>query len=158
MRKGDRNMKRFGSFFTFFVPFVLFFFYFTYLNEHNDTTANSMHAGHGYVQIPEGYEVPSVTIIVTKDQSNTWLLEVRTENFKFNPKMVGAKMPSYNEGHAHLYINGEKINRLYGSYYNLGVLKKGKNNIQVTLNSNNHGVLVHNGKTIENSMTVEVTS
>jgi hypothetical protein len=149
-------MERFRSFLIFFIPFLLFFFYFTNQNDHNHFSANSSHAEHGYVEIPEGYDVPSVKIFVTQDLSNTWLLEVQTKNFKFNPKNLGAKLPSYNEGHAHLYINGEKVNRLYGKYYNLGTLKQGKNKITVTLNSNNHGTLIYNGKSIENSRVVDV--
>ncbi|WP_209812210.1 hypothetical protein [Ammoniphilus resinae] len=140
----------------FFIPFLLFFFYFTNENGHSHFSANSSHPGHDYVEIPKGYDVPSVKIFVTQDQSDTWLLEVQTENFKFNPKKVGDKVPSYNEGHAHLYINGEKFNRLYGKYYNLGTLKQGKNKIKVTLNSNNHGTLIYNEKTIEDSMVVDV--
>ncbi|MEQ2525118.1 hypothetical protein EKG37_07025 [Robertmurraya yapensis] len=150
-------MEKLRSFLIFFFPFLLFFFYFTYQSGEQHFSANSSHTDHGFVEIPEGYDVPSVKIFVTQDQSDTWLLEVQTERFKFNPKMVGANLPSYNEGHAHLYINGEKVNRIYGRYYNLGTLKLGKNEIKVTLNSNNHGILTHNGKLIENSTVVDVS-
>lgn len=147
-------MKRLRSFLIFFIPFICFFFYFTNQNVHTHNPTDSSHDKHGYVEVPEAYKVPTVTISVTQDQSKTWLLEVETENFTFAPKKVGANIPSYNEGHAHLYINGEKVNRLYGKYYNLGTLKEGKNKIKVTLNSNNHGTLTNNGKTIENSTVV----
>ncbi|WP_421385272.1 hypothetical protein ACOJQI_11065 [Bacillus salacetis] len=152
-------MRKFKSFLIFFIPFLLFFFYFTNQNEHNShMTANSSHSAHGFVEIPAGYEPPSVKIVVTQDQSKSWLLEVRTENFTFTPKKAGTATPSYNEGHAHLYINGKKINRLYGRYYNLGMLKQGENKIKVTLNSNNHGTLKVKGKIIENSAVAEVAS
>ncbi|MCM3569261.1 hypothetical protein [Neobacillus mesonae] len=85
-------------------------------------------------------------------------MEIQTENFKFNPKKAGDHLPSYNEGHAHLYINGEKVNRLYGKYYYLGTLKQGKNEIKVSLNSNNHGTLLYNGKKIEDSTVVDVAN
>ncbi|WP_138417093.1 hypothetical protein [Aquibacillus sediminis] len=147
-------MNKFKSFIIFFIPFLLFFFYFTNQHGHKPFSANPSHAEHGYVEVPDGYDVPSVKIAVTMDQSNTWLLEVQTKNFTFNPKKVGAGLPSYNEGHAHLYINGEKINRLYGNYYNLGKLKQGKNTITVTLNSNNHSVLMNNGNKIEDRTVV----
>jgi hypothetical protein len=151
-------LERFRSFLIFFVPFLLFFFYYTNQNEHNHFSANASHTEHGSVEIPEGYEIPSVQIFVTQDQSHSWLLEVQTKNFKFTPKKVSSNLLSYNEGHAHLYINGKKINRLYGKYYNIGTLKQGKNKIKVTLNSNNHGFLLYKGKPIENSTIVEVAS
>lgn len=166
MRKGETlSMGRFRSFLIFFVPFLVFFFYFTNQkgHEHFDAVAGgggggSSHMEHGYVDIPFGYEVPTLKIVVTQDPTSSWLLEVQTNHFTFAPKKVGAKDPSYNEGHAHLYINGEKVTRLYGSYYDLGALKPGKNEMKVTLNANNHGVLRNHGKAIESSTVVEVGS
>jgi hypothetical protein len=150
-------MKRFRSFLIFFIPFIAFFFYFTNQNEHNHSTANASknHTDHDYVEIPEGYHVPAVNMSVTQDQSGTWLLKVEANHFAFAPEKAGMKSPSYNEGHAHVYINGIKINRLYGEYYNLGTLPKGKNEIIVTLNSNNHGVLVYKGQPIQSSIVVD---
>jgi len=110
---------------------------------------------HEYVEIPEGYQVPSVNISVTEDKSGTWLLSVDTTHFNFAPQKVGNADPSFNEGHAHIYVNGKKINRLYGQFYNLDTLKKGENEIMVTLNSNNHGALAYRGKPISSSVVVE---
>jgi hypothetical protein len=151
-------MKRFKSFLTFFIPFLLFFFYFTNQNTHNHSAANTAKhdVAHDYVEIPEGYELPSVRVFVTKDLSDTWLLKVETDHFTFAPEKVGLSKPSYNEGHAHIYINGKKINRLYGEFYNLGSLSKGNNEIKVTLHSNNHGALTYRGNPIQRMTTVKV--
>lgn len=120
-------------------------------------TANHVsHSEHGFIDIPINDIVPSVKIDVSRDSSNAWLLEVRTKHFEFAPKKVGHQLTSYNEGHAHLYINGEKINRIYGTYYHIGPLKQGKNVITMTLNSNNHQTLAYNGKPIEHTKIVEV--
>ncbi|MBT2686565.1 hypothetical protein J7I93_00045 [Bacillus sp. ISL-47] len=150
-------MKRLRSFLLFFILFLGFFYYYTSQNPHNHAGAKN-HMNHSYVEIPQGYEVPDVNISVTQEQSGTWLLKVQPNHFTFAPEKVGQKEPSYNEGHAHLYVNGEKINRLYGQYYNLGSLKEGQNEIKVTLHSNNHGALVYKGKPIQNSTIVDVTS
>ncbi|WP_139378413.1 hypothetical protein [Mesobacillus jeotgali] len=107
-------MKRINSFLVFFIPFIAFFFYFTSNNEHNASSAN--HMQHDFVEIPEGYRVPSVNLIVTQDMSGSWLLEVNTANFIFAPKKVGSDVPSYNEGHAHLYINGKKSPGSMGNF------------------------------------------
>jgi hypothetical protein len=150
-------MERLRSFLVFFIPFILFFFYFTSNNEHDPSSASATknHMGHGYVEIPEGYQIPSVNVSVKQDPSGTWLLKVKAEHFTFTPEKVGVESPSYNEGHAHVYINGKKINRLYGEYYNLGDLKKGKNEIKVTLNSNNHGELVYKGQLLQSTVIVD---
>ncbi|QDP40121.1 hypothetical protein [Radiobacillus deserti] len=151
-------MKKIRSFLIFFLPFVLFFFYFTSQSEKHHFSAHSINKEHGNVEIPKGLDIPSLQIKVTQDQSKTWLLEVQTDNFTFAPRKVGSYTRSYNEGHAHLFINGEKINRLYGSYYNLGVLRQGKHTIKVTLNSNTHEFLMYGGKRIEDSLVVKVGS
>lgn len=146
-------MKRLKSFLVFFIPFIVFFIYFTSNNEHNPSLAN--HIQHENVEIPEGYKIPSVNISVTQDMSGTWLLKVDTTDFTFAPNKVGSEDPSYNEGHAHIYVNGKKINRLYGPFYNLDTLKKGENEIMVTLNSNNHGVLSYGDQPIMSRVIVE---
>ena len=147
-----QKLEKLRSFLVFFVPFILFFFYFTSNNEHNPSSGN--HMQHGYVEIPDGYDIPAIEISVTEDLSGTWLLSVDTTYFSFAPNKVGSDVPSYNEGHAHIYVNGKKINRLYGTFYNLESLKKGENEIMVTLNSNNHGVLAYRGKPISSRVIV----
>lgn len=151
-------MEKVKSFSSFLILFLGFFFYYTSQNPHNEHTlagGDAGHSDHGIVEIGEEYQVPNMDILVTQDHSGTWLLKIELNQFTFAPERVGENAPSYNEGHAHLYINGEKINRLYGEYYNLGTLPKGKNEITVTLNSNNHGVLSYKGKPIQKSVIVE---
>lgn len=151
-------MRRLSSFLTFFIPFLVFFFYFTNQNTHNHSAADTLQHDmtHGYAEIPAGYVLPSVNASVFKDLSGSWLLKVETDHFTFTPEKAGMSEPSYNEGHAHIYINGKKINRLYGEYYHLGSLSKGKNEIKVTLNANNHGALIYKGKPIQSIETVQV--
>lgn len=154
-------MNGIKSFLSFLILFLGFFFYYTSQNPHKDhvaSGASNMHGGHEAVEIPEGFEVPNVDIHVTQDRSGTWLLKMETAHFTFAPEKAGENEPSYNEGHAHLYINGEKITRLYGEYYHLGALKEGKNEITVTLNSNNHGILSYKGRPIESSQAVDAAS
>ena len=57
---------------------------------------------------------------------------------------------------AHLYINGEKVARLYGPWYHIAYLEPGKNEILVTLNANNHGEYLHDGEVIADTVTVYV--
>jgi zinc transporter ZupT len=122
--------------------------------------SHSSHAdGHHHeaapVEIPEGTPVPTVRLHVSKDPESGWNLHVETEHFRFAPEAVNE--PSrIGEGHAHLFVDGEKIARLYGPWYHLGELQPGTHQIRVELNSNQHAPFVYKGKKIEDIVTIEV--
>ncbi|MEH7382936.1 hypothetical protein V7138_20900 [Bacillus sp. JJ1533] len=106
--------------------------------------------------IPPLHPAPAITGSVVQDPSGTWLLEINTEHFKFEPKKAGSNVITFNEGHAHIYLNGKKINRLYGQFYHLDKLPSGKHHIKVTLNGNNHGVFMVNGEEVAYRETVHI--
>lgn len=126
-----------------------------YFHQQNRHDAISVHHVIQENEIPSTYSdaIPSITGSVSQDASGTWLLEIQTTHFTFTPKKIGSQEESFHEGHAHLYINGKKINRIYGEYYNLDTLTPGTYDIKVTLNGNNHGVLTYDGKEIAYSET-----
>ncbi len=148
-------MYRFFSFIVIF-SFVSVMLYFHNQNGHDHASNNSEVHNHTLIEIPYFQQAPSITGSVTQDPSGTWLLDIQTENFNFTPKKIGTNDIRYDEGHAHLYINGEKKNRLYGNFYNLDVLKPGTYHIKVTLNGNNHGVFTYNGEEIAFNQTIKI--
>lgn len=110
---------------------------------------------HKTMEIPAGQPIPSVDLAVHKDPMKGYNLQAKVSNFRFAPENINrAAKPG--EGHAHLYVNGKKITRLYGSWYYLENLQPGKNAIAVSLNANTHETLAQNGKTIQDTETVEV--
>lgn len=111
---------------------------------------------HKKVEVPAGQPMPTVNLVVRPDAMSGWNLEVKVTNFAFAPERVNTKSTSVNEGHAHLYVNGKKISRLYGNWYHLATLPPGINQITVTLNTNDHGDLTHRGKPIQATATVQV--
>lgn len=111
---------------------------------------------HGSMEIPPGQPIPSVNLIVHEDPMRGWNIEVRVSNFRFSPERASREHKP-GEGHAHLYINGEKITRLYGDWYYIGNLQPGRNEIKVTLNSNNHSDFLHNGQIIGDTAIIEVS-
>lgn len=125
----------------------------------NHSQGHSHDSGYGHqhkqLEIPAGQRIPEVDLIVTPDAMNGWNLELKLSNFKLAPENVN-QGASFQEGHAHLFINGEKITRLYGNWYFLGNLEPGTNEISVTLNANNHDDLVHNGEMISDTEIIEV--
>ncbi|MBE9136803.1 hypothetical protein IQ254_06220 [Nodosilinea sp. LEGE 07088] len=110
---------------------------------------------HSTLEIPAGQPVPTVTLMIYPDPEQGWNLEVLTTHFSFAPEQVNlANSPG--SGHAHLYINGEKISRLYGPWLHLPELPSGQTEITVGLNANGHEALTHNGQKIEATIVVEV--
>ncbi len=110
---------------------------------------------HGGLEIPANLPIPTVNLIVHPDARQGWNLEVQISNFTFAPNLVNqANIPS--AGHAHLYIDGVKITRLYGSWYYLDSLAPGTHDITVSLNSNGHETLMHNGQPIAATVRVRV--
>lgn len=110
---------------------------------------------HQMMAIPEGQPVPAVKLIVHEDLMQGWNLELQVENFQFAPEHID--QPSIpTEGHAHLYVNGKKIARLYGNWYHLPELPPGMNEVTVSLNANGHEILTFNGQAIQDTVTIEV--
>ncbi|MEC5423919.1 hypothetical protein QGM71_10500 [Virgibacillus sp. C22-A2] len=142
-----------------FIVIFLFVAALLFLHNQNSHYTSGHTEGHTYetVEIPAGEEIPSIDGSVHQDHSGSWFVRIETDNFSFAPEKVGLEETNYKEGHAHLYINGEKVNRMYGDYYNLDYLDKGRNTVKVSLHANNHGIYMYAGEEIafENEFHVE---
>lgn len=110
---------------------------------------------HKTLAIPAGQPVPMVKLVAHLDAMQGWNLEVQVTNFRFAPEQINRKSLT-TEGHAHLYIDGKKVTRLYGSWYYLANLEPGQHQITVTLNANGHEELTFNGQSIAASTIVHV--
>ena len=116
----------------------------------------SQHAKNAVV-IPEGGALlpPRVEIEVLKDPMSGWNLHVMTSEFRFAPEHVSGPV-HLGEGHAHLYINDEKINRLYGPWYHLGKLSPGRHKIRVDITANNHASYTYQGEPIQDAIVISI--
>ena len=84
-------------------------------------------------------------------------VRIGTARWNWAPQNVNAAhIPG--EGHAHIYVNGEKLNRVYGPYYHIPKLSPGDHEIRVTLNANSHNDLTFNGEPIEATTTITTTA
>ncbi len=121
------------------------------------TQAGDGHGGmhHGVLEIPEGQPVPEVKLTVEPDTMRGWNLQVEVSDFAFAPERVN-QASLVTEGHAHLFINGEKITRLYGSWYYIPSLPAGDHELRVELNGNGHETLTAEGQPIEATVNIEV--
>jgi hypothetical protein len=121
---------------------------------HSPTKASGEHT-HKAVSIPAGQPIPTVKLAISPDAMRGWNVEVKITNFAFAPERVNTKGLT-TEGHAHLYLNGKKLTRLYSSWYYLERLPRGQNKLTVTLNTNAHEDLTVGGKVIQDTATVQV--
>ncbi len=112
---------------------------------------------HGRMEVGDTTAPPAVTLVVHKDLKAGWNLQVRAENFRFAPEHASTAHVA-GEGHAHLFIDGKKITRLYGEWYHLPALTPGVHKITVTLNANSHEDLTVKGKVVSDTKEVHVPS
>tara|TARA_R100000541_G_scaffold7076_2_gene14715 strand:+ start:1315 stop:1827 length:513 start_codon:yes stop_codon:yes gene_type:complete len=98
---------------------------------------------------------PSVTHLVFPDVMGGYNVQILPVHFKFTPAAIN-HAPKENEGHAHIYVNGVKIARVYSNWYHLSgtSLVPGENEVRVTLNANDHSAWSVNGVPISSTVKV----
>ena len=107
------------------------------------------------VSIKPGMPEPELIITALPDPMSGWNLKIVTRNFRFAPENASRSHVS-GEGHAHIYVNDEKVARHYGHWFHIADLAPGKNTITVTLNTNDHRQLVVDGEVLSASTVIEV--
>lgn len=96
----------------------------------------------------------SVAVSATPDPMSGVNVHVTPTGFTWSPENASMEHVD-GEGHAHLYVDGEKVGRLYGEWVHLA-LEPGEYEIEVTLNGNDHEDYVVDGEVVAASVTVEV--
>jgi len=97
-------------------------------------------AHHGGVRIiAEDLPKPSVTHLAFPDRVDGYNVQILTKDFNFSPESVDLAVTK-NTGHAHIFVNGRKVARVYSEWYHLpaSYLEPGTNLVTVTLNANDH--------------------
>lgn len=122
---------------------------------HGHSDGHSAHGHHSTLEIPSSQPTPTVTLQVSPDPHGGWNLQLQTTHFTFAPERVNQDSLT-TEGHAHLYVNGEKVARLYGHWYHLGSLPSGIQELKVSLNANGHEALTYQGQEIADTVVIEV--
>lgn len=127
-------------------------------HDHNvaETTMGDHAHKHGQAQvIPEGENAPTVDVVLHKDAVAGWNLEIVTTNFSFSPKTVN-QPNELGKGHAHVYVNGEKLARIYAPWMHIGSLPAGEATVSVSLNANDHSSLSVGDKPLSAETVIQV--
>ncbi|MEM9894733.1 MAG: hypothetical protein AAF789_00060 [Bacteroidota bacterium] len=93
--------------------------------------------------------------VVNEPMDMGYNLNVQVRHWSFTPEAAGNAVKE-NQGHLHVYINGQKAGRMYSEWFFLGKLKPGTNKIAVTLNGDDHTAFTVNGKMIGAEIALEV--
>lgn len=97
----------------------------------------------------------SVAITAEPDARGGVEVQIITDGFRFAPELVDqAHTPG--AGHAHIYVDGVKLGRVFENEYHIEQLAPGEHDIRVSLNTNDHSELTYAGKKIESTVTVSV--
>ncbi|WP_164491670.1 ZIP family metal transporter [Staphylospora marina] len=128
---------------------------------HTASGSRSFHSDGGHqhhavtpVQVPENVPAPEVHLEVIPEPGGHCLIVLHTRHFRFVPEQPGRE-PLFGEGHAHLYVDGKKIARLFDTTARIR-LEPGTHVIRAELVDSAHAPYVHRGKTIQSEQTVTV--
>lgn len=118
-------------------------------------TGDGMAHDHPLLNVPTDAPIPTVTHLVFPDAMDGYNFQIITQNFTFTPAAINST-PVANEGHAHLYVNGQKISRIYGNWVHLpaSLLVDGPNAVSITLNANDHSEWAVDGAAISSTVIV----
>lgn len=112
-----------------------------------DASDGNGHAEHASRDVSDWPERPEVRLAAERDPSAGWNITIITENFRFLPP-PGQEDDNIGSGHAHLYVNGTKLARVYGPWFHLDPLPPGRHIIRATLNTHDHRGLTAGGEEI----------
>ena len=124
----------------------------------NPQTSKTQHV-HKEVEISNHTPVPQLKVQLYKDERDGFNLHINLINYEIEAPESAAtdKTQTILEGHAHLFINGVKIRRLYSRYAHLNadLFNNGINMVTVTLNSHQHDTWTYNKRPLTSSVTID---
>lgn len=82
-------------------------------------------------------------------------INVSWENFRVAPENADSEHVD-GEGHLHIYVNGEKIGRMYSNWHHIYDLEPGEYEIEVTATTNDHRLYTTDGEEVAATATVTI--
>lgn len=137
--------------------FAIGYLSFLVLDEYADKkiTPTDVHMNHTQAhqhdqQEIQSEQIPTLSVEVYPDAKSGYNIKLITENFIFTPERVNTENIE-NQGHAHIYINNEKVARVYSEWFHIDNhhLSTDINELRVTLNANDHSEWSLDGEPLE---------
>ena len=113
---------------------------------------------HSALEIPAGAPVPRIEIQVERDPIDGLNVLLIIENYVLNSPIDQLENAPVLQGHAHVFVNGQKKQRLYGNAIHIpqSWFRKGVNQIAISLNSHDHENWTKDGKSVVGSVFVDL--
>lgn len=127
------------------------------------SAATALYPDHAHlpIEVPARAPLPGLSLKLSRDAIDGFNLQVLTENFTLGAPPVAKSLAEltglardvdtgFMLGHGHLYINGQKLQRLYGTRVHLpsALFFGGVNQVTVTLNNHGHRYWAIDGRQI----------
>jgi hypothetical protein len=104
---------------------------------------------------------PEATLVIEKDPTGGFNVQVKTTNFLWRPEMASMQHVS-GEGHAHVYLDGRKIMRIYNEWFHLNTYqfstKPGEQLLSIEFVGNDHAPYTIEGLPVGVEQIVDVPS
>jgi len=112
--------------------------------------------GHHTATVEALGTIPTLDVIVHTDPKKGYNIELVTTNYEFAPQNASTEHLN-GEGHSHLYVDGEKLTRVYGNWYYLKAFEtSGHHTVRVELSANDHRAYAHEGVIIDDTENIMV--
>lgn len=102
-------------------------------------------------------EAPELAVEVVEDPKSGYNAFITLSGMTLSPENVNGDHVA-GEGHLHIYVDGQKLGRLYGTATHIPVLPDGEVEITVGAFANDHQQYVFGGDPIEATTTITVAS
>jgi hypothetical protein len=106
-------------------------------------------------------KAPTALLELKKDPTGGFNVRVKTTNFTWRPEMASMKhVPG--EGHAHVFLDGRKIMRIYNEWFHLNTFqfatRAGEQLLSVEFVGNDHAPYTIQGSPVGDTQIVDVLS
>jgi uncharacterized protein (TIGR03437 family) len=120
-------------------------------------TGNYAGPGLGLHEVLAGQQPRIVSLNVTPDPLGGFNVLADVENLTFAPQ--SASQPHVpGEGHLHIYVDGQRVGRMYAESFYLGPLSAGQHEILVEVSGNDHVIYGVGGTPIDVTTTINAGS
>ncbi len=109
---------------------------------------------HAPVVLDATQTAPSVEMKLERDPYQGWNLQLVVENFELTPA-GGTEQGTLDRGHAHVYVDDERVTRMYTNWLHLPTMEPGKHEVRVELGVDDHRTLWMNNAAVGDSAVVE---
>lgn len=125
------------------------------IQKHGNMHLKTMKMDHGGMHLAQASALKPAITIAAGPQDDGWRITVSTQNFTFSQEAADGPHEE-GVGHGHLYVGGMKIGRVYGDTAQIGALPKGKHQVRLTLNTNDHRAYVVGDQPVTATATIVV--